>query len=237
MGKVLVVGGPEFVAVLLAEEHQVFSTLLSQEALDRVAQEGFSLVMVHWPVLDMDGHALLRRLRSLFDQVPVPVMVIGPWMAPEDLSLIFAAGASDYVKLPEQRAELLARVRVQVQTYERQKELELVKASLEAELAEANRRCAELEDYVAGIKALGGGRQLRPDLLPICAWCKDKVEIEHGHWISLDTYLKEKLGLALTHGICPDCLVRFMRFDTNGINGAPDNQPSHIDRIPKGSSR
>lgn len=43
--------------------------------------------------------------------------------------------------------------------------------------------------------------------LPICAGCKS-VRDEHEHWVPIETYLGQRTDAALSHGICPDCMVR-----------------------------
>jgi PAS domain S-box-containing protein len=42
-------------------------------------------------------------------------------------------------------------------------------------------------------------KKLQRSLIKICAWTK-RIEVD-GHWISVDDFIKEHLGLHLTHGI------------------------------------
>ena len=58
----------------------------------------------------------------------------------------------------------------------------------------------ELREASQEVKTLKG-------FLPICAWCK-KIRQDDGYWDSIETYLTEHSDLSLTHGICPDCLVK-----------------------------
>lgn len=49
-------------------------------------------------------------------------------------------------------------------------------------------------------------------ILPICSYCKKvrvKMPDRDGQeiWQSLETYLSQKLGTDLSHGICPDCIT------------------------------
>jgi PAS domain-containing protein len=41
-------------------------------------------------------------------------------------------------------------------------------------------------------------------LLPVCAWCK-KLRDDHGAWHVLETFVRQRTGATVTHGICPDC--------------------------------
>ena len=47
-------------------------------------------------------------------------------------------------------------------------------------------------------------------LLPICSYCHKMREGEEGPWESLEQYLSERTGSTFSHGICPDCLQRWM---------------------------
>lgn len=41
-------------------------------------------------------------------------------------------------------------------------------------------------------------------MLPMCANCKQTRD-EQGNWKSIETYIEEKRGLQVTHGVCPKC--------------------------------
>jgi len=41
-------------------------------------------------------------------------------------------------------------------------------------------------------------------LLPICASCK-KVRDDNGYWAQIDDYLRTRLDVSVSHGVCPDC--------------------------------
>jgi hypothetical protein len=58
-----------------------------------------------------------------------------------------------------------------------------------------------LRRTLAEVKTLSG-------LLPICAHCK-KVRDDHGYWTQVESYLAKRSDVLFSHGICPDCLVRF----------------------------
>jgi PAS domain-containing protein len=74
---------------------------------------------------------------------------------------------------------------------------ELVKERT-AELTKANE---ELQEAISKIKTLKG-------LIPICAWCK-KIRDDKSYWSLLETYISEHSDADFTHGICPECMVKF----------------------------
>lgn len=47
------------------------------------------------------------------------------------------------------------------------------------------------------------------DLLPICAWCK-KVRSGEKYWEAVETYLRRKLEVSFSHGICEECEKKFV---------------------------
>lgn len=56
----------------------------------------------------------------------------------------------------------------------------------------------DLREALSEVKTLSG-------LLPICASCK-KVRDDSGYWNQIEEYIRTRLDLDFTHGICPDCM-------------------------------
>lgn len=56
-------------------------------------------------------------------------------------------------------------------------------------------------DLIAEIRTLSG-------LIPICASCK-RIRNDTGYWQRLETYFAERSGVEFTHGLCPECSVKF----------------------------
>jgi PAS domain S-box-containing protein len=67
--------------------------------------------------------------------------------------------------------------------------------------AERERLILELQDALANIRTLSG-------LIPICAWCK-RIRNDSGYWEQLEQYLGEHSEAEFTHGMCPDCVIRY----------------------------
>ncbi len=225
MGKILAMGISPELETLLRKEHQVLSVADGKAALICSAQEKPDLILLQgaWPGVEMK--VLLKNLREVPGQTYVPILLLTSNVNPEEMRLAFEQGASDYVALSGHEDEVLLRVRVHLQTYQRYQEAEAARVRLESQIAE----------LVSMFNVSDGRESAR--LLSICAWCYTRVEPVKGHWVSLEQYLKDTLGIALTHGICPECLVEFMQSGTNGKNAAQAGQQSHTTRILKGSSR
>lgn len=82
---------------------------------------------------------------------------------------------------------------------------------------EANWREAGLESVMillVGVLVLWFTRRvlLRLDYLEqfirVCAWCR-KIQLD-GKWVSLEDFLNTGLDATCTHGMCPDCSVKFV---------------------------
>jgi GAF domain-containing protein len=45
-------------------------------------------------------------------------------------------------------------------------------------------------------------------LLPTCAHCK-KIRDQHGNWQPMEIYISQRSEAKFSHGVCPDCLLRY----------------------------
>jgi phosphoserine phosphatase RsbU/P len=146
------------------------------------------LVVLDWMMPGVDGVEICRRMRasSRFDLMYV--MLLTSREGKEDLAIGLKSGANDYITKPFDPIEFEARIRVGERV-----------VKLQASLAA---RVTELEEALSLVRRLEG-------LLPICAWCK-MVRNESNYWEQLDSYLTSHTDLALTHGICPNCVSRMM---------------------------
>lgn len=66
---------------------------------------------------------------------------------------------------------------------------------------ERERLIVELREALDHVKTLRG-------LLPICASCK-KIRDDLGYWRQVEEYIKERIDVQFSHGICPDCMNTF----------------------------
>lgn len=52
-------------------------------------------------------------------------------------------------------------------------------------------------------------RQLE-SLLPICSYCK-KIRDDQNYWQQIETYINEHTGTEFSHGICPECYLKYLK--------------------------
>ena len=69
--------------------------------------------------------------------------------------------------------------------------------------ASLHQRVAELEEALASVKTLQG-------LLPICSYCK-KIRTDGNYWQQVEAYISEHSEATFSHGICPDCYIKYIQ--------------------------
>jgi hypothetical protein len=77
----------------------------------------------------------------------------------------------------------------------------IVLSGYHRERARLSLTVADLEKALAEVKTLRS-------LLPLCAWCR-RIRSDDGLWLQVDRYLTEHTDMKFSHGICPECAVRF----------------------------
>ena len=117
-GRILIVddraGAAERVGEHLRRNHRVDVEHRPQEALFRLADDSYDVVVVSLGLADFDALRLCSQIRSLERTRNLPVLLIAD---PEDTARVLRGleiGVSDYVSRPIDRNEMLARVATQV---------------------------------------------------------------------------------------------------------------------------
>lgn len=77
-----------------------------------------------------------------------------------------------------------------------------LEALVEQRTAELRDRNQELSTALSEVRELSG-------LLPICMHCK-RIRDDHGYWEKIEKYVSARTRASFTHGLCPDCLPRYM---------------------------
>ena len=93
---------------LQARGYDVTTAGNGESAIEEFAEHSFELVVLDLGLPGMDGHELIRRIRSWSD---LPVIVLSVRESQGDKITALDAGADDYVTKPFSMEELLARMR------------------------------------------------------------------------------------------------------------------------------
>jgi len=169
---------------LAGSGYQLVVASNGEEALRRLDEGPFDLVLLDVMMPRMSGYEVCRILRRQRSLEELPVIFLTAKNQTSDVVTGMALGANDYLTKPISKDELLARVRPH---------LDLVRVHRDLEHL--------VEEKVSQIKILRG-------LLPICASCK-KIRDDEGYWSELEIFIDSHSEARFTHGICPDCEVRY----------------------------
>ncbi|MBN1953020.1 MAG: response regulator [Bacteroidales bacterium] len=107
---------PEYLkayATLFFEEqvpYKIISAIHGKMAIDLARSEHPDIIIMDWQMPEMDGFTALKHLKSDPELHTIPVIIAsGIMLESNDLKKALEAGASDYIRKPIDRTELLAR--------------------------------------------------------------------------------------------------------------------------------
>lgn len=87
-------------------------------ALDWLAQNEPSIILLDLVMPGKDGYSILHFVRQHPNLAPIPVVVLTALDSEEEIQRVFLEGADDYVHKPFRPTELIARIRGQLQLRE-----------------------------------------------------------------------------------------------------------------------
>ena len=187
-------------AMLSKRGYSVTAAVDGVEALARLQEPGAPrLVILDWMMPGLDGLEVCRRLRAIPTNDPPYIVILTAMEETRDTVRGLEAGANDYITKPYEATELEARIGVG------RRVLELQTALVH--------RVTELEAAIAHIKRLQG-------ILPICMHCH-KIRSDHESWQRVERYICEHSDAQFSHGICPDCMLKFYGLAPDGTSVTP----------------
>jgi DNA-binding response OmpR family regulator len=102
--------------LVMTEDFEVFEAATGGEAMDRVRNQIFDLVILDVGLPDTDGREICRLMRK--QGVKCPILMLTGHDSDADTILGLDAGANDYVTKPFKFPVLLARIRAQLRQHE-----------------------------------------------------------------------------------------------------------------------
>lgn len=170
--------------------YETVETQNGNEAWQALQQDGApQLAILDWMMPGMDGIDICRKARASSKLHSMYIILLTTRGDQQDIIEGLQAGADDYVTKPFESQELQARVRVGARIMKLQSEL-------------AN-RVKELEGALEKVKQLEG-------IMPICSYCK-KIRDDQDYWQQIETYISDHSEAVFSHGICPDCYVKYVQ--------------------------
>jgi len=154
------------------------------EALERLLEQDFALVLMDVQMPGMDGFETAELMRGIERTKKVPIIFVTA-ASKEDIHIFkgYEAGAVDYLLKPLNPQILQSKVSVFVRLHQQSRELQKTIADLSMALGE--------------IKTLRG-------ILPICSHCK-KIRDDKGYWNQIEGYIQKHSDAEFSHGMCPEC--------------------------------
>ena len=116
--------------VLSRAGYEVECVTGGEEALRRVLEGNFQILITDWDMPGMDGAALCRRAREAKLSGYLYILMLTGHTDVADLVMGLEAGADDYVRKPANEAELLARVKAGCRIVELERSLSAANAQI-----------------------------------------------------------------------------------------------------------
>lgn len=174
-------GDVKFIEAMFSEcrEFSIDSADSLARGMNTLKGENFNAVLLDLNLPDSNG---INTLLAFHANCPeYPVVVLTGFDEAEWGLLSVQTGAQDYLNKRHLDSCLVAR-------------------SLHYAI-ERHKLLASLKQSLREIRCLRG-------LLPICMNCK-KIRDDDGYWSQIEKYISEHSSLKFTHGLCPDCLIKY----------------------------
>jgi len=110
-----------------------------QEALDRIAEQSFDVIVLDIMMPRVDGMEVLSRVRETTAAVDLPIIMATAKSETQDVVRALEMGANDYVTKPLDFQVVLARVQTQLSLKRAREELKSAHARMKADLEAAAR--------------------------------------------------------------------------------------------------
>lgn len=98
-------------SILGRDDYEIRTATGGQEALERLDEQEWDLVISDVMMPHMSGYALTQAIRQRFALAELPVLLLTARDRPEDMEAGFQSGANDYVTKPVEALELRTRVK------------------------------------------------------------------------------------------------------------------------------
>lgn len=161
------------------------------EAVEKTEQIRPTLVLMDVEMPKLSG---IDAARQIQERCPTPVILITAHDSPELIRQAGDAGVMAYLVKPLEAGEMVRTTEIALARFRDWIKLQ----ALNKELAKRNMQLQRAIEHIETLQ----------ELLPVCAWCGRKVQREDGEWVSMESYIESHSDAELTHGICPDCLVK-----------------------------
>lgn len=103
--------------------HEITLAGSGREALDKLLEADFDLVLLDIMMPEIDGVEVLKRIRQKYDMTELPVIMVTAMDESEKIVELLEAGANDYVTKPIDAKVLQARIKTQIDIVQSHKKI------------------------------------------------------------------------------------------------------------------
>lgn len=164
--------------------HKVLLNESGELAIETALKTIPDLIILDVMMPGIDGFETCRRLKDNPVTEDIPIIFMTALGDSVDEIKGLKLGAVDYITKPIKMKIVMARVNTHLTLKKTQEELRV--------------KNQKLQEALDAIKTLSG-------IIPICAWCGQRIKNEEGQWMSLVPYLQNHTEAKFTHGMCPEC--------------------------------
>ncbi|HYA13078.1 MAG TPA: response regulator, partial [Syntrophales bacterium] len=140
--------------ILTIGNYRVRIASSGQAALESIADEIPSLILLDIKMPDMDGYELCHRLKNDERTINIPVIFISGFDDIANKIQGFNSGGVDFIPKPFQSEEVLARIKIHLELRHLQEQLELQNIHLQKEVKERLRIEEELKKHKTNLEEL-----------------------------------------------------------------------------------
>ena len=199
-------------SILDDPKFNLIKTTSGQEALAKVLEYEFALILadVYMPV--MNGFEIAELLRGKNESKHIPIIFITAIKKEEKYIFKgYESGAVDYLLKPLDPEILKSKVNVFIDLFKQKKLIQLQADKLKQQMIKLNEAYSKLEKkekaqkkLIAKLKAASDEVKKLSGMLPICSECK-KIRDDKGYWNQIETYIESHTDVLFTHGLCSMC--------------------------------
>lgn len=138
---------------LLSSKNRAIAYATSgSEALRLVKEQDFDLILLDIMMPEMNGYEVCAELKKSTQTAEIPIIFLTAKTEPDEIVKGFECGANDYITKPFNTAELLARVKTQLELMKSRKALQLLNQNLEEEVAERTQELREANQQLSQLE-------------------------------------------------------------------------------------
>lgn len=172
----------------------IFKAGTGEEAISKVKENDFSLILMDVVMPGMDGFETVRKIRKMDTGKFVPIIFLTALSNQKDhVYEGYESGAVDYIIKPIDKNILISKINIFLELSEQKSIIEKQKKKLQSD----NKKLKEAFDRINFLHGF----------IKVCSKCR-KIHSEDGDWSSLENYISQYSDAKFSHGYCPTCFEK-----------------------------